>query len=145
MSATLKGQLRKLDILARYGGEEFFLVLPQTGRAEAVEVAEKLRRAIERETFADAERQPGGRITISVGVASFPEDATELTGLVDAVDAALYASKRDGRNRVSAYAPGMEAHPGRERGPLAQARAALVTAVEVLEAPPLPEPPKLRD
>jgi predicted signal transduction protein with EAL and GGDEF domain len=61
--------------------------------------------------------QPTGHITISIGVASFPQDASAQEKLVDCVDAALYASKRGGRNKVSAYEPGMEIHPGRERGP----------------------------
>src|SRR5207248_750021 len=115
-SSLFKAQLRKLDVMARYGGEEFFVVLPQSTKQEAVEVAEKLRKAVERTAFPDGDKQPGGRITISVGVASFPEDAGELEALVDAVDASLYASKRGGRNRVSAFSPGMQDHPGRERG-----------------------------
>jgi len=122
-SALFKTQLRKLDVMARYGGEEFFVVLPQTPKSEAVEVAEKLRRAVAGTAFPDGEKQPGGKVTISVGVASFPDDGDALEALVDSVDAALYASKRGGRNKVSGFSPGMEEHPGRERGPKAKARA----------------------
>ncbi|MBS2030579.1 MAG: diguanylate cyclase [Deltaproteobacteria bacterium] len=139
-SALFKAQLRKLDVLARYGGEEFFVVLPQTSKVEALEAAEKLRRAVERTEFPCGEKQPGGKVTISVGVASFPEDASELEVLIDAVDSALYQSKRGGRNKVTAFAKGMEEHPGRERGKKAAAQArgeqapAVITATEAMQA-----------
>jgi diguanylate cyclase (GGDEF)-like protein len=118
----MKQRVRKVDTLARYGGEEFAIILPQVTRAEAVEVAEKLRRTIEEAPMEHAKVQPGGRVTISVGVASLPIDATEQDKLVDCADSALYASKRLGRNLVTAYQTGMELHPGRERGPHAQRR-----------------------
>jgi diguanylate cyclase (GGDEF)-like protein len=113
----LKKTVRKVDTVARYGGEEFMVVLPLIGRAEGQEVAEKLRRAVERTKFEDGDRQPGGKVTISVGVATYPDDGTSLEKVVDCVDSALYASKRGGRNLVTLYSPGMESHPGRERGP----------------------------
>jgi diguanylate cyclase (GGDEF)-like protein len=116
----MKLRVRKVDTLARYGGEEFAIILPQVTRAEALEVAEKLRRAVEEAPLEHAKVQPGGKVTISVGVASLPVDATEQDKLVDCADAALYASKRLGRNMVNAYQTGMELHPGRERGPHAQ-------------------------
>jgi diguanylate cyclase (GGDEF)-like protein len=116
----MKVRVRKVDTLARYGGEEFAIILPQVTRAEALEVAEKLRRAVEEAPLEHAKVQPGGKVTISVGVASLPVDATEQDKLVDCADAALYASKRLGRNMVNAYQTGMELHPGRERGPHAQ-------------------------
>lgn len=119
---ALKHSVRKVDTLARYGGEEFVVLLPQVGRTEALEVAEKLRRAVEETEFEHGKVQPGGRVTISVGVATLPDDASEQAKLVDAADSALYASKRGGRNKVTGYAPGMEQHPGRERGPFSQKR-----------------------
>lgn len=113
---TLKRLVRKADTLGRYGGEEFLLVLPQLGKAEALEVAEKLRRAVEQLPSRYGASQPGGRITISVGVSSLPEDSIRQDRLIDAADAALYASKRGGRNKATAFSPGMDQHPGRERG-----------------------------
>ena len=110
-------RVRKVDTLARYGGEEFMVLLPQTVKEGAVEVGEKLRRAVLDTAALAAPTQPTGHITISIGVASYPLDASDQETLVDCVDAALYASKRGGRNKVSAYEPGMEIHPGRERGP----------------------------
>jgi diguanylate cyclase (GGDEF)-like protein len=115
----MRVQVRRVDTLARYGGEEFVLILPQVTKAEALEVAEKLRRAVEEAPLEHGRVQPGGHVTISVGVANLPVDSTEQNRLVDCADSALYASKRGGRNRVTGYAPGMELHPGRERGPRA--------------------------
>jgi diguanylate cyclase (GGDEF)-like protein len=118
----MRKSLRKVDTLARYGGEEFVVLLPQITREEAFEVAEKLRRGIAEGNVEHGATQPGGRVTISVGVATLPFDATEQAKLVDCADSALYASKRGGRNRVTAYQPGMENDPTRQRGPKARER-----------------------
>jgi diguanylate cyclase (GGDEF)-like protein len=122
VSDLMRVMVRKVDTLGRYGGEEFALVLPQVSKAEAFEVAEKLRGAVEHFAFTHGSTQPGGRVTISVGVATLPGDGTTIEKLVDCADAALYASKRGGRNKVSAFEPGMEDHPGRERGPQASSK-----------------------
>ncbi len=113
VAALMKGMIRKVDILGRYGGEEFLLILPQVTKVEAMEVAEKLRRAVAGASL-DVPRNPS-RITISAGIANLPVDATSWERLVDCADAALYASKRAGRNQTTSYAQGMELHPGRER------------------------------
>ncbi|MFN7134101.1 MAG: diguanylate cyclase, partial [Myxococcales bacterium] len=110
----LKKTVRKVDTVARYGGEEFAVILPMVPSNECFEVAEKLRKVVERTPFDHGDSQPGGRITISIGVAVFPEHGHTLEQLLDAADSALYASKRGGRNRVTLYSPGMELHPGRE-------------------------------
>lgn len=100
MVAQLFGEkVRRVDTVARVGGEEFVIVLPRTTGAQALTVAENLRAAVEKKRVPGAEGQPGGRLTISVGVAEYAEgeDATDL--LVRA-DTALYAAKAAGRNRV---------------------------------------------
>jgi len=112
-------RVRKVDTLARYGGEEFVLLLPQSTKAAAVDVAEKLRRAVAETVALSQPGLPGNHVTVSVGVAHFPTDATTQEELVDCADAALYCSKRSGRNRTTPFEPGMEMHPGRERGPSA--------------------------
>ncbi|MEW5737430.1 MAG: diguanylate cyclase [Myxococcota bacterium] len=122
VSAVLRGAVRKVDTVARYGGEEFMVLLPQIARAEALEVAEKLRRSVEESPCEHAKAQPGGKVTISIGVANLPGDAAERGRLVDCADSALYASKRGGRNKTTAYQPGMELDPTRQRGPHAQRR-----------------------
>jgi diguanylate cyclase (GGDEF)-like protein len=97
VSTVFKQQLRKVDAVCRYGGEEFAVLMPQTSGGNALEVAEKLRRVVE--TF----RFPGVpvKVTISAGVAEFPSNGRTRDELVAAADAALYASKETGRNRVS--------------------------------------------
>jgi diguanylate cyclase (GGDEF)-like protein len=110
----LAAAVRKVDLVARYGGEEFAIVLARADRAAALTAGEKLRAAVEEAAIPHA-AGVGGRVTISVGVAVFPEDARDTGGLIDCADAALYASKRGGRNLVSAHAAGMRTHPGRKR------------------------------
>ncbi len=118
----LKAHIRKVDTLARYGGEEFVVLLPQISREEALEVAEKLRRSISDTPLEHGKTQPGGKVTVSIGVASMPHDAQDQAKLVDSADSALYASKRGGRDKATLFAPGMEADPTRQRGPKAHER-----------------------
>jgi diguanylate cyclase (GGDEF)-like protein len=109
VAEVLLGQVRRVDVVGRYGGEEFCLVLPLVSKMDALEVAEKLRRSIAERAFGGT---PPGAITASVGVAHLPTDATALEELLEAADAALYASKRHGRNRITAYQPDMDKAPG---------------------------------
>jgi diguanylate cyclase (GGDEF)-like protein len=112
VAAALQRTVRKVDTVARYGGEEVSVILPQIRRDEAVAVAEKLRRSVEAIDFPNAAALPGGRVTISVGLAHFPSDAQDLTQLLTRADAALYAAKNGGRNRVALYTDGMRPKPG---------------------------------
>jgi diguanylate cyclase (GGDEF)-like protein len=94
----LKESIRSCDYAARYGGEEFILILPETGAEDGVEMAERIRNQI-------AEKEMGSdgnplKVTISVGVASFPKDGDDPHSLMKRADAALYEAKRRGRNRV---------------------------------------------
>jgi diguanylate cyclase (GGDEF)-like protein len=88
------------DICARYGGEEFAVVLVDTPKLQAAQVADKLRQRIAEFAFPQADNLPGGRLTISIGVAAFPDDAATPDALVRAADAALYKAKAGGRNCV---------------------------------------------
>jgi diguanylate cyclase (GGDEF)-like protein len=100
LAALVKHGIRKEDMLARYGGEEFVLVLPETERQGALELAEHLRRRVEAYPFNYDGRNL--RVTISLGVAvlagSSPISADEL---IYQADEKLYESKKGGRNRVS--------------------------------------------
>ena len=111
----LASATRRVDTLARYRGEEFALVLPRASAAAALELAEKLRQLVATCAVEYGATQPGGHITISVGVASYPEDARDVASLIDCADSALFAAKRKGRDAVVAYAPGMRENPGRLR------------------------------
>jgi diguanylate cyclase (GGDEF)-like protein len=88
------------DLVARYGGEEFIIMLQGVSRDDAFRVAERIRRLVQDEPFEGAENQPGGRVTISLGVASFPDDALTSDALINRADEALYRAKRSGRNNV---------------------------------------------
>ncbi|MFN8122803.1 MAG: GGDEF domain-containing protein [Thermoleophilia bacterium] len=93
VAAVLRDSLRAVDTVARLGGDEFVVLLPGCGRDAAPEVAEKVRSAVS--------RTPSG-VTVSVGSATVPGDADDAAGLFRASDAALYAAKHGGRNRVAA-------------------------------------------
>jgi diguanylate cyclase (GGDEF)-like protein len=101
IALCFRRHLRTIDIVARYGGEEFAVILLDTPKAAAAQVAEKLRAEISAAPFPNRETQPGGHVSISVGVASLPGDAQTPPELVAAADAALYAAKRGGRDRVA--------------------------------------------
>jgi diguanylate cyclase (GGDEF)-like protein len=100
VAQILEKSLRKADILARFGGEEFVVLLPEIDKEHGRKVAEKLRRAIERTDFPNAATQPLGRLTISLGLAAFPEDAKEAEALLDHADQGLYLAKSRGRNQI---------------------------------------------
>ena len=103
VSRLSKTVMRRLDNLARYGGEEFVAILPGTKKDEALKLAERLRETIERETTAELTNGIQRKITVSVGVASYPEDAQDKDKLIFCADGALYEAKRAGKNRVRAY------------------------------------------
>ena len=101
VAALLRTAGRRGDIVARFGGEEFVLLLYGASRLDAWLMAENLRTRIEEETFPGGALQPGGRLTVSGGVATFPEDAGSDGELIETADVRLYESKRSGRNQVS--------------------------------------------
>jgi diguanylate cyclase (GGDEF)-like protein len=97
-SAELVGEsLREIDIAARYGGEEFAVILPDTGRTGGFVVAERIRARLEAHF---RRRRGSGPVTLSGGVATFPDDAQEHEQLVRRADEALYRAKAAGKNRI---------------------------------------------
>jgi diguanylate cyclase (GGDEF)-like protein len=96
VSSLFHQNLRKIDVVCRYGGEEFALLLTQTNAQQAVTVADKLRKLVEGWQFPGVPRT----VTISAGVAVFPEHGTTRDELIRAADNALYCAKQSGRNRV---------------------------------------------
>ena len=103
ISNLSKTVVRRMDNLARYGGEEFVAILPGTTKPEALKLAERLRETIERESTGALSNGMPKKVTVSVGVASFPEDADDKDKLIFCADGALYEAKRAGKNRVRAY------------------------------------------
>ncbi|RMD93855.1 MAG: sensor domain-containing diguanylate cyclase [Calditrichaeota bacterium] len=101
LARILDNNLRSADILARYGGEEFVIILPEISKEQAKQVADKLRNKVENTRFEHGESQPEGKVTISLGIAVFPEDARHPHKLVECADQALYLAKTSGRNRIA--------------------------------------------
>jgi diguanylate cyclase (GGDEF)-like protein len=104
VAELLRGAGRRGDIIARYGGEEFVALLYGAGREEARRFADNVRFAVESTSFAGGSTQPLGRVTLSGGVATFPDDAADRDGLIEAADRNLYLAKNAGRNRIVAKA-----------------------------------------
>lgn len=102
-AAILKARSRETDIVARYGGEEFVVLCPEVDSIGALAFAEALREKVAAEKFVHGEKQPLGKITISIGVASFPGDGIEADEILRRADEALYAAKAAGRNKSMAY------------------------------------------
>ncbi|MCK6681783.1 MAG: GGDEF domain-containing protein [Thermoanaerobaculia bacterium] len=100
VAEILKGSSRRGDIVARYGGEEFVLLLYGAAPADAWNLAESIRNRVENEKFTGGETQPMGKLTVSGGVATFPDDAIDEESLVTTADQRLYEAKHAGRNRV---------------------------------------------
>ena len=101
VGSLFASQVRKVDTACRYGGEEFAIIAPETSRAAAGVVAEKLRRVVECFPFAGVARP----VTISAGVAEYPMCGDSRDTLVRAADEALYTAKQSGRNKVSVSGP----------------------------------------
>ena len=103
ISTVLQKQIRDRDLVARIGGEEFAVWLPGTPLTEGMEVAERIRRAVETEAWHwNGSRYP---LTVSCGVAGYPESVGDVNNLRGTADAALYRAKQEGRNRVEQAAP----------------------------------------
>ena len=105
--AVLKGvadifrmQLREYDVPARFGGEEFAILLPETGPEQALEIAERIRRAVAAARFEVETSNEPIKATVSLGIATFPKDGSDVNELIHQADLAVYRAKLQGRNRA---------------------------------------------
>jgi diguanylate cyclase (GGDEF)-like protein len=103
VTSILMKDMREVDTVARYGGEEFVIILPETTEPGAVFVAQRLRRAVDQAKFFAGSPHSVQHLTISIGVALYDTDAQFKRDLIEFADAALYAAKHAGRNRVISY------------------------------------------
>lgn len=113
VSQVAHSHSRTSDLLARYGGDEFAIIMTETPAEEAVQGAERLRKAVEARTIQfNRGNDPieNLRVTLSLGVAEYPRDADSSEALIEAADQALYLAKRQGRNRVVRF------HAGQAKG-----------------------------
>ena len=101
LGRVLRDSFRASDISGRLGGEEFVLVLPDTDMAKLVRSAERLGDAVRTLSLVHREL-PLGTITVSIGIATFPESSRDAEGLLRSADAALYRAKSQGRDRFVA-------------------------------------------
>lgn len=97
---TLQQQVRNVDVVCRYGGEEFVVIMPETPSGKALEVMNRIREHLARTAFKIEGHEEDFRITISVGIASFPGDSQVKDELISKADKALYTAKKKGRNLV---------------------------------------------
>jgi len=103
LGQILKDTIRENDIAARYGGEEFAVILPAVQKEGALVLADRIRENIEQSYFMQQEIQPLGKITVSIGAASMPDDTEDYKELITCADEALYEAKNSGRNRVCQF------------------------------------------
>jgi len=126
LAHLLERNFREVDVVARYGGEEFAVILPRTAKEDAHHLADRIRAQVEEAPFPHQEVQPGGTITCSFGLATYPDDGATASTVLERADQALYAAKQDGRNLVVTFEPGL---------PLPQPDAPLVSSEEILLEP----------
>lgn len=113
VARAMKGVARRAgDCVARYGGEEFAVILPVTGKKNAVFIAEKIRQTLEKKAIAHTKSSVAPFVTLSLGVATvIPDDQGTPELLIKCADDALYLAKSSGRNRVMVWEPPKEAPP----------------------------------
>ncbi len=101
VGSIIKTNIREIDIAGRYGGEEFCIILPDTDKQGAIYVAERIRKAVEASEIRAYDTVV--RVTLSIGISTFPYDGKEEETLIDKADWALYRAKKLGRNRVCVF------------------------------------------
>lgn len=97
---SMKDSSRKSDMVARYGGEEFIAILPSTRKLEAFNISNRIKETVESGDFSGAS---GAKVTLSGGIATFPDDAEDAKDLLYAADMAMYQAKAAGKKRIICY------------------------------------------
>jgi len=100
LASILRNATRGCDVICRYGGEEFAIMLPETSKEEAIIVCERIRKSVAMTPMVDEKEKSVGTISVTIGLAAFPEDADNKDALIDSADKALYQGKRAGKNCI---------------------------------------------
>jgi diguanylate cyclase (GGDEF)-like protein len=111
LAGLLKGAVRQVDAVARYGGDEYIVVLTDTNSKGAMIVAERIRQMVEDYTFTEGEGYPI-KLTISIGVASYPEHGVNKVEILHLADEAMYKGKYGKKNIVYVATPGEQTLAG---------------------------------
>jgi diguanylate cyclase (GGDEF)-like protein len=99
IAQVMSGTIRSNDILVRFGGEEFAIIMPQTSKEESFNVVERIRKSVYSLMFQAFKKLPGRRLTISAGIAMYPDGGDSIESLIVNADRALYQAKSQGKNR----------------------------------------------
>ncbi|HEY4619598.1 MAG TPA: sensor domain-containing diguanylate cyclase, partial [Nitrospirota bacterium] len=100
---AVRDAVRSIDVAARFGGEEFSIILPYTTKMNSYVTAERIRRSVEDIRFIGSKIPSDQKISISIGIAEFPADASSIEELIDKADTAMYLAKARGKNRIVGY------------------------------------------
>jgi diguanylate cyclase (GGDEF)-like protein len=108
IATIMKKVFRSTDILAKYGGDEFVTILSHTDKVGAFLAADRLREVIEKEPFIGEGKQPNEKLTISLGIASFPDHGKTAEEILNKADKAMYFAKEIGKNKTILYSDDVE-------------------------------------
>jgi diguanylate cyclase (GGDEF)-like protein len=97
LAGMIEESLRTIDIAARFGGDEFVAIFPQTPKVDAIQITNRLKEKIDRDLGRYHGEMP---LTVSMGLATYPDDASSIMELIEKTDQALYLAKKGGGNRV---------------------------------------------
>jgi two-component system, cell cycle response regulator len=103
LAEIIKKNIREIDLAVRYGGEAFAIVLPYVDKPHTQGVAERIRAVISAQKFRDTSNETDKAVTVSMGIAIYPEHAKTVRDLINNADKALYCAKKEGKNRVCTY------------------------------------------
>ena len=103
VSSSIKASIRSIDIPCRFGGDEFTIILPETESFGSSQVAERIMEKLKKSSLFDGHQDKQIQVTISIGHATYPEDANNSKELFVRADEALYKAKNSGKSRIIAY------------------------------------------